>query len=74
MKLWTGILFFLCMNIATSALAEPFDKQVQVDILMAKITSLIQAQKEVDALPYFAQLEAMDTPKPESFHYYYLNP
>lgn len=73
MKLLIGILFCLCMSIETGAVAAPLDKSVQVDVVMSKITTLLQANKEAEALPYFQQLEAMDTPLPESFYFYYID-
>lgn len=73
MKLLMGILICLCMSIETGAVAAPLDKSVQVDVVMSKITTLLQANKEAEALPYFQQLEAMDTPLPESFYFYYID-
>ena len=53
------------------ALAQ--DKTVQADILTGKITTLIKAGKQADALPYFEQLEALDVPHPESFYFFYVD-
>lgn len=72
MKSYKRIVLGLCLCIAASAWAEPLNKEVQVDILMGKITSLLQANKEADALPYFAELETMGTQLPESFYFYYI--
>lgn len=72
MKLWTKILLCLCLSIATTTQAAPLDKSIQVDATMTKITTLFQANRETEALPYFSQLEAMDTSLPESFYFYYI--
>lgn len=43
---------------------------VQTDILVNKITTLIQAGRSAEALPYFDQLESTGTKLPESFYYF----
>lgn len=70
-KYWVAILFSLFMG--AKVLAAPLDKSVQVDIAMSKITTLLQANKEKEALPYFEELESLDTPLPESFYFYYID-
>jgi hypothetical protein len=54
----------------TSVMAA--NEDAQIDITMAKITNLFKAGKESETLPYFAQIEAMNTVKPERFYYYYV--
>jgi hypothetical protein len=74
MKLLKNILFSLVMLIAVAAYGA--SKEVQLDLLMSKITVLLKADKATDALPYFAQLEGLESslskPLPESFHFYYI--
>jgi hypothetical protein len=43
---------------------------VEVEITMAKITSLLKQEKYADALPYFARLESSGVALPESFYFY----
>jgi hypothetical protein len=75
MKLLRKILFVFLISMAATAVAA--DKDVQVDLLMAKITASLKANKATDALPYFAELESMEPtlakPLPQSFHYYYID-
>jgi hypothetical protein len=75
MKLLKNILFTLLMSLALTAFAT--DQGLKVDLLMAKITASLKADKAVDALPYFAELESMEStlakPLPQSFHYYYID-
>lgn len=63
------------MGVAVAAHA--LDQEMQVDLLMAKITSALKADKASDALPFFAELEGMEStlknPLPESFHFYYID-
>lgn len=63
------------MSLALTAFAT--DQGVKVDLLMAKITASLKADKAVEALPYFAELESMESslskPLPESFHFYYID-
>jgi len=62
----------ICFSLG--ALAED---GVKVDILMAKIMKAIKAERAVDALPSFAELESMEPtlkkPLSENFHYYYID-
>ncbi len=71
-----NIAFFIALLLAlvsTTTCAAITDKAVQIDLLMSKITSLIEAKQEAKALPYFSQLEAIETPLPESFYYFYID-
>lgn len=74
MKLLQNILIIFLMGIAL--VAHAVEQDVKVDLLMAKITASIKADKATDALPYFAELEGMESslaqPLPQSFHYYYI--
>lgn len=69
-----NILFALVMAVSSSAYAVSQD--IKADLLMTKIKSAIEANRPVDALPQFAELEAMeptlDKPLTEGFHYYYV--
>lgn len=56
MKLLMGMFFCLCMCIETSSLAAPLDKEIQVDVLISKITSLLQSNMVDEAIPYMRQL------------------
>lgn len=75
MKLLQSILFSLLMGVAI--LAHAVSDEVRVDLLMSRITSALKAEKYADALPLFAELEGMEpslqTPLPESFHFYYID-
>lgn len=75
MKLLQSLLCLLLMGMAVTAYAV--DQDVQVDLLMAKITSALKADRAAEALPSFAQLESMEpslkTPLPESFYFYYID-
>jgi hypothetical protein len=74
MKLLQQSLFVLLMCIGSTA--QAISPDVQKDLLLSKITTLLKADKPAEALPYFAELEKMESslPKqlPESFHYYYI--
>ena len=54
----------------STAQAASLPKDIEVDIVMKKITSLIEAEKYTEALPYFEQLEAMNISLPEGFYYF----
>lgn len=56
--------------ISVASAAPPAD--IQMDITMEKITGLIKEGRDADALPYFAQVEALNTPLPEAFYVYYI--
>src|SRR5690606_7758423 len=62
--------FLLVFWLSVAPAAPPAD--IQMDITMEKITSLIKEGREADALPYFAQLEGMNKPLPEAFHFYFI--
>lgn len=62
--------FLLVFWLSLASAAPPAD--IQMDITMEKITGLIKEGKEADALPYFAQLEALNKPLPEAFYFYYI--
>lgn len=53
------------------------DKDIEVDLLMSKITTAIKTDKTADALPSFAKLESMEPslgkPLPENFHFFYID-
>lgn len=65
-------LFALLLALWLSQATASTPPEIQIDITMEKITSLIKAGREGEALPYFAELEAMNRPLPEAFHYYYI--
>jgi hypothetical protein len=75
MKLLQILLFSILMGLAVTAHAV--NQDVQVDLLMSKITSSLKANQAVDALPYFSELEGIESsltkPLPESFHFYYID-
>jgi len=75
MKLLRSILFSMLMGIAVAAHA--MDQDVQVDLLMAKITNALKQNRVADALPAFAQLESMEptlqNPLSEGFHFLYID-
>jgi hypothetical protein len=48
------------------------DRSIVLELLMAKITTAMKANKHEEALPHFARLEKLGTPLPESFYYYYI--
>ena len=48
------------------------DNSIVSELLLAKITTAVKANKYEEALPHFARLEKMGTPLPESFYYYYI--
>jgi len=62
-------LVLLCIAVQAQAL----DREVQIDILTNKITTLLKAGKNAEALPYFAELEGMQAALPESFDYFYID-
>jgi len=74
MKILVGILFLLLVSMAVSAHA--LSQEVQIDLLLNKITASLKADKPSDALPYFGELERMEPslpkPLPESFYFYYI--
>ena len=56
--------------ILSTVQAASLPKDIEVDITMKKITSLIEAENYIEALPYFEQLEAMNISLPEGFYYF----
>ena len=56
--------------ILSTVQAASLPKDIEVDITMKKITSLLEAEKYTEALPYFEQLEAMNISLPEGFYYF----
>ena len=73
MKLLLAVVLMLFVSVS----AYGINQDVQVDLLLAKITSSLKANRAADALPFFAQLEGMEssltTPLPESFSFYYID-
>jgi len=59
----------LCIAVQAQAL----DREVQIDILTSKITTLLKAGKNAEALQYFAELEGMQATLPESFDFFYID-
>lgn len=63
--------------VAIVVVAHAADSSVRQDVLFAKIRTLLEAEKPAEALPYFLQLEAMESslsnPLPESFHFHYVS-
>lgn len=53
--------------------AQALDKEVQGDILMAKITAALKVDKFSDALPYFEEMELLNLRLPESYYFYYID-
>ena len=56
--------------ILSTVQAASLPKDIEVDITMKKITSLIEAENYIEALPYFEELEAMNISLPEGFYYF----
>ena len=56
--------------ILSTVQAASLPQDIEIDITTKKITSLLEAEKYLEALPYFEQLEAMKVPLPESFYYF----
>ena len=56
--------------ILSTVQAASLPQDIEIDITTKKITSLLEAEKYTEALPYFEQLEAMKVPLPESFYYF----
>lgn len=73
MKIWKTLLPLLLTLLAHTAFSAPRDESIQADLLMTRITGLIQANKQTEALPYFEQLEALNMALPESFYYHYID-
>lgn len=53
--------------------AHAVDKDVQTDLLMVKIVSLVTADRTVEALPFLAQLEGMGAPLSENLQLLYID-
>lgn len=64
-------LLIIIMFVATTAHAET--NSVQIDLITARIVSAIKAEKFSEALPLLAQLEELETPPSEDFHYLYID-
>lgn len=75
MKLLQSILFTLLLG--SAATTHAVSQEVQVDLLMAKITAALKAEKPAEALPAFVELEGMEpslqNPLPESFKFFYID-
>jgi len=75
MKMLRDLLFLMLMGIAITS--QAMDQDVQVDLLMAKITNALKQNRVADALPAFAQLESMEptlqNPLSEGFHFLYID-
>jgi hypothetical protein len=75
MKLLLMVLMLMILVMSPAVRAE--DQEVQIDLLMSKITTLLKDDKAAKALPYMAELESMEPsmskPLPESFHFYYID-
>jgi hypothetical protein len=75
MKQLQSLIFLMLMYIAVGAHA--LDQEMQVDLLMAKINSALNAGKPAEALPFYAQLDNMGpslkNPLKESFYFSYIN-
>ena len=48
------------------------DQKIKTDILMAKITNALKAEKYKDAAPYFEALDRKNLDLPESFYFYHI--
>ena len=54
------------------AMASQRAPEIEIDITMERITSLLADGREREALPHFARLEAMQPKLPEAFDFYYV--
>lgn len=63
--------WFLAGCMAQAACAAPAEKEAQADLIVARLVPLIQTNQHAQALPLMAELEAVGTPLPESFYFYY---
>jgi hypothetical protein len=61
---------FLIFAMTVSLISFAAERQVNVDITMGKIVSLIKNERWSETLPYFDQIEASGEKIPESFYYY----
>lgn len=59
--------------LAVTCAAHAVDKDVQIDLLMAKIVALVEAQRPAEALPYFAQIEGLGVPLSENLQFLYID-
>lgn len=64
--------YLFILLVANASPAYPLDQGMEADILIARITGLLKAEKNAEALPLFEQLESMNAKLPESFDYYYV--
>lgn len=69
--IFTLILFACLVTVTVTVQAQ--ESSIKTDILMERITSLIDANKHAQALRYFAELEATGTSLPQSFYYFYID-
>lgn len=67
----TLLLLFVLLTVGVHA--QALDKEVQIDILTNKITTLVKAGNNAEALPYFEQLEGMQATLPEAFDVMYID-
>lgn len=49
------------------------DRDIEIDIIAKRLTTLLMAGNSAEALPLFEKLEAMKAVLPESFDYYYVD-
>src|SRR4051812_5984723 len=56
-----------------SATAQALDDDVEVDTLVTRIKSLLDADKYAEALPVFEKLEDLKGSLPERLDYYYID-
>lgn len=61
---------FALALMASTVQSASLPKDIEVDITMKNITSLVKEKNYIEVLPYFEQLEAMDVSLPESFYYH----
>lgn len=56
-----------------TAASHALEKDIEVDILVTRITGLMKEGKNVEALTLFEKLEGMNVKVPESFDFYYID-
>lgn len=73
MKRLLPLLFAWCFGLWVGAVpASGLPADVQADITLEKIVSLIKEGRDAEALPYFEQLDGMKRSLPETFQLYYI--
>ena len=68
---WLGKYFQIIYDDPGNDPYPGMEKGMVVDIVMAKITAALKANKYAEALPHFSLLERRGAALPESFYYYY---